>query len=213
LDYSELQNKTKDKIIESAFNLFSSKGIHNVSIVQIANDSEVGVASIYRYFGTKKTIINNCANYVWKKMATILENTTSSKEFINLSGIDKIEKLLNLFVMLYTEKTDYLKYISEYDAYLAQEELSAEEKTLYNKNFLLFRIIAEMFYNEGINDETIRDDIDFETFYYSITRALLDVSMKGANSPILIETDNVVSIDKQLKQLISMAIFYCKKGD
>jgi hypothetical protein len=70
-----------------------------------------------------------------------------------------------------------------------------------------------MFYKEGITDNTIRSDVDFDSFYYSITRALLDVSMKGANSPILVETDKVVPIDEQLKQLIKMALFYCRKGE
>lgn len=213
MDYSEIQNKTKNKIIEVSFSLFSNNGIHNVSVAQIANEAEVGVASIYRYFGTKKKIINICANYIWRKIEIILKNTIASIEFTKLSGIEKIERLLNIFIELYNNKRNYLKFISEYDAYLAQEELNEEEKSIYNKNFLLFHIIAESFYKEGINDNSIRTDIDFDTSYYSITRALLDVSMKGANSPILIETDKVVSIDKQLKQLIKMAIFYCKKGE
>lgn len=213
MNYSELQNKTKDKIIEISLTLFSSNGIHNVSIAQIAKEAEVGVASIYRYFGTKKIIINICANYVWKRMKLILENKTSSPEFIKLSGIGKMESLLNMSVDIYNTKRNYLKFVSEYDAYLAQEELNEEDKIIYNNNFLMFHVIIKMFYKEGLIDNTIRSDVDFDNFYYSITRALLDVSMKGANSPILIETDNIVPIEKQLQQLIKMAIFYCRKGE
>jgi len=213
LDYSELQNKAKENIIRNAYKLFANNGIHNVALVQIAKESEIGVATVYRYFGNKKNIVNECANSVWKKVILGVQDKISSLEFLQLTGIEKIEGLLSMFLTMYQEDKEFLKFVSEYDAYIAQEKQTLEEMQEYNNNFLTFHEIGLNFFDEGIQDKTIKEDIDFDTFYYSITRALLDVSMKGANSPVLIETDKTVSIEKQLEQLITMAIFYCKKGE
>jgi len=213
LDYSELQNKAKENIIRNAYKLFANNGIHNVALVQIAKESEIGVATVYRYFGNKKNIINECANSVWKKVILGVQDKISSLEFLQLTGIEKIEGLLSMFLTMYQEDKEFLKFVSEFDAYIAQEKLTLEEMQEYNNNFLTFHEIGLNFFIEGIKDLTIKEDIDFDTFYYSITRALLDVSMKGANSPVLIETDKMVSIEKQLEQLITMAIYYCKKGE
>jgi AcrR family transcriptional regulator len=213
LDYSELQNKAKENIIKTAFQLFSENGIHNVALVQIAKESKIGVATVYRYFGNKKTIINECANYIWEEITKLVEIKISSLEFLKLTGIEKMEGLLVMFYDLYNNNKQYLKFISEYDAYIAQDILSPEEATRYNENFLVFHNIGLRFFEEGIKDNTIKSEIEFDNFYYSITRALLDVSMKGANSPILLETDKTVTIETQIKQLILMAIYYCKKGE
>ncbi|MGH4038645.1 MAG: TetR/AcrR family transcriptional regulator [Sphaerochaeta sp.] len=213
MDYSELQNKAKENIIRNAYKLFANNGIHNVALVQIAKESEIGVATVYRYFGNKKNIINECANSVWKKVILGVQDKISSLEFLQLTGIEKIEGLLSMFLTMYQDDKEFLKFVSEFDAYIAQEKLTLEEMQEYNNNFLTFHEIGLNFFIEGIKDLTIKDDIDFDTFYYSITRALLDVSMKGANSPVLIETDKMVSIEKQLEQLITMAIYYCKKGE
>lgn len=213
MDYSELQNKAKEKIIESASQLFADHGIHNVTLVQIAKKSEIGVATVYRYYSNKKNIINECANYIWNKIANLTQGNISSLEFLNLTGIEKIESLLTMFLGLYNDDRQYLKFISEFDAYIAQDILSLEEEKRYNENFLIFHQIGLEFFKEGIEDNTIKSNIDFDSFYYSITRALLDVSMKGANSPILIETDKTIPIEKQLTQLIVMAIYYCRKGE
>ncbi|MCK9191669.1 MAG: TetR/AcrR family transcriptional regulator [Sphaerochaetaceae bacterium] len=213
MDYSELQNKAKENIIRNAYKLFANNGIHNVALVQIAKESEIGVATVYRYFGNKKNIVNECANSVWKKVILGVQDKISSLEFLQLTGIEKIEGLLSMFLTMYQEDKEFLKFVSEYDAYIAQEKQTLEEMQEYNNNFLTFHEIGLNFFDEGIQDKTIKEDIDFDTFYYSITRALLDVSMKGANSPVLIETDKTVPIEKQLEQLITIAIFYCKKGE
>lgn len=213
MDYSELQNKAKDNIISTAFKLFSENGIHNVALVEIAKQSKIGVATIYRYFGNKKNIINECANDIWSQINKLVQEKISSSTFSELTGIEKTQELLTMFCDLYKNNKQYLKFISEYDAYIAQEVLSEEEATKYNENFLVFHRIGLEIFKEGIQDNTIKDDIDFDTFYFSITRALLDVSMKGANSSSLIATDNMVPVEDQLKQLIIMAIYYCKKGE
>ena len=59
----EMKQNRKNRILESAFNLFSQKGIDTIAMTDIAKNAEIGVASLYRYYETKEEIATN-ANLV-----------------------------------------------------------------------------------------------------------------------------------------------------
>ena len=46
-------------ILEQGFELFSKEGIDNVTMNNIADKAEIGVASLYRYFSTKEELPNS----------------------------------------------------------------------------------------------------------------------------------------------------------
>lgn len=208
-----MQNKVKEKIIKKSYILFAQKGIHNVPLTTIAVESEVGVATIYRYFGTKQNILNLCANYLWEKISLIVESKTNCDDFNYQNGFQKIEQMLQIFITLYKENKDLLKFIAEYDNYVAKNPLDENQNKIYNNKFLLFHELGKKYFEAGVKDESIKNNLDFDSFYFTITRALLDVSMKGASFPNLVESDNIVPTETQLKQLIKMAMYYCKKGE
>ena len=45
-----------ERILEAAYELFSTRGIEQVAMTDIAENSKIGVASLYRYFETKDEI-------------------------------------------------------------------------------------------------------------------------------------------------------------
>ena len=51
-------NKTRDKLIEVARQLFVHKGIENTTMNDIANASDKGRRTIYTYFKNKREIYN-----------------------------------------------------------------------------------------------------------------------------------------------------------
>ena len=55
-EQNELKTSRINRILESAFNLFSEKGIDTITMNDIAATAEIGVASLYRYFETKDEI-------------------------------------------------------------------------------------------------------------------------------------------------------------
>ena len=52
--------KEENIVIETAFKLFAENRIEPVTMTVVANNCNMGVASIYRYFGTKKEACNCC---------------------------------------------------------------------------------------------------------------------------------------------------------
>ena len=57
-EQNELKTSRINRILESAFNLFSEKGIDTITMNDIASTAEIGVASLYRYFATKDEILS-----------------------------------------------------------------------------------------------------------------------------------------------------------
>ena len=55
-DQANIAGKKK-RLLETAFRLFSEKGIETVSMSEIADASGIARASIYRYFPTKQETV------------------------------------------------------------------------------------------------------------------------------------------------------------
>ena len=55
----------RDIVIETAFKLFAENRIEPVTMTVVANNCNMGVASIYRYFGTKKELVIAVAAKKW----------------------------------------------------------------------------------------------------------------------------------------------------
>jgi AcrR family transcriptional regulator len=49
--------KTQDRILRSAIELFSENGYANTTMEQIAERAEVGVGTLYNYFGSKRALL------------------------------------------------------------------------------------------------------------------------------------------------------------
>jgi len=47
----------RQEILESALELFSEKGFHNVTMLQIAGESEFAVGTLYKFFANKEDLI------------------------------------------------------------------------------------------------------------------------------------------------------------
>lgn len=60
--YEIRTNKKKKAIIEAALKLFRKKGYMNTSIKEIASQAGVSQVSIYNYFGSKGSLVKECAS-------------------------------------------------------------------------------------------------------------------------------------------------------
>lgn len=90
MDKTKLPRKEKEKlkhreeILEIALGLFSGKGFHNVSMQEIAEESEFGVGTLYNFFESKEALfeelINNTEEHVVSEFLKILDKPGSEKK-------------------------------------------------------------------------------------------------------------------------------------
>ena len=76
----------KEEILKAALNLFSRKGFHDVSMQDIAEESEFAVGTLYNFFPSKEQLftelLNDCAEKIYEMLWPIL--TGNEREDIKL---------------------------------------------------------------------------------------------------------------------------------
>lgn len=81
-------------IIDAATNLFLEKGLYDVQMQDIADQTRIGIATLFRYFPKKELIIVAVAC----KMLTQFERTFFSIAANSKSAYEKIESILQYFL-------------------------------------------------------------------------------------------------------------------
>jgi AcrR family transcriptional regulator len=202
----ELKHERKERVILSAIEIFKETGIENSKLSAIAERAQVGIASLYRYFKTKPELVIAAATKLWQQEAATLQADFNTDNYENLSGIGQINMLLNIFIKLYEEHQDFLRFLDEFDSYVLKEKLSEETLTDYEENIISLKSIFSKAILKGINDKTIRADFDLDTFYFTTTHSLMSLCQKLVLKGSILKSDKFIEEKEQLKLLIKMSI-------
>ncbi len=205
------KNKNIENILNNTFELIVNKGVLNVTFNEIAEASNVGVASIYRYFKNKNNLLSNCAIYKLTSISKEIDDLVNNIDFKEKKAIDEFESLLFQFVVFFEKNKPFLKFLSEFDNYFTYNKIEDDLNT-YNDLYLKFYNISKEIYNKGLKDQSFRELEDFDTFYYTVASSLLQTCIKGAVNPKIIPLDNLISTKNKLDTHIKIAINYCKRS-
>jgi TetR/AcrR family transcriptional regulator len=101
----------KDAILNASVRLFSEKGFHNVSMQDIAAESEFAVGTLYNFFQSKEQLftelMNNCAHKIYNMLWPILESNQREDQ--------RLRTLIRAYSKLAEENIEFIRlYISEY---------------------------------------------------------------------------------------------------
>jgi TetR/AcrR family transcriptional regulator len=101
----------REAILRASVRLFSEKGFHNVSMQDIATESEFAVGTLYNFFQSKEQLftelMNNCADKIYHTLVPILENNQREDE--------KLRTLIRAYCKLAEENIEFIRlYVSEY---------------------------------------------------------------------------------------------------
>ncbi len=149
----EREIRRKD-IIDAAEKLFFSKGYENVAMIDIANEAEMARGTLYQYFKNKNDIYAAIAIRAVKILNEMFQKINQK----DLSGIEKIKSLSSTYYQFYKKYTGYYKAYYHSGTF---DNSSPNLEKLKNIRRKSFNVIVGAT-KEGINDGTIRDDIDPE---------------------------------------------------
>jgi len=205
----ELQKeKRKEEVILAAIEVIKEHGIENTKISNIAEKAEVGVASVYRYFKTKIDIIIATAIWMWEKEISLLKNQFYEKDYLELNGGDKVRRILNVFKTLYQEHSEFISFLEQFDNYIVKEQISRDKLENYERSIISLKPIMIDAIEEGKKDGSIKEAIDNDAFYMTVTHSLLSLSQKLILRGYILLNDSDVDGEEQLNLLITMAMNY-----
>ena len=205
--------KLKDKRIERAVTacagLFLERGIESVKMTDIAEESGVGVATLYRYFGTKTGIAIEAMTFLWNDLRSLFGGVFDSDAFLSQTGIKQLQDLLKMFVVMFTAHKGFMRLLGEFDRFIIHENVPRPELCEYERSIIDFYPVVERAYRKGLDDGTMRETADFRLYYRTYAHALMEMCKKFIEGEIL-PSDDFSDAEKELEMLIECAVNYLK---
>ncbi len=166
LEQDAIQMAEKQKtILETAFRIFSERTIESVTMTDIAKESGIGIATLYRYYSTKQKLVMAVNGEVWKKYSASWEFSTGPERYANRTAKEQFEYFLDSFIELYRKHSDILRFNHFFNVYIQNEDVSEDEMKSYINFIYSLRERFEHMYQKGQKDRTMCCDVPAEKIF------------------------------------------------
>ncbi len=202
-----LKDKRMERAVSVCAALFLERGIENIKMTDIAEESGIGVATLYRYFGTKSGISAAAMTYLWNDLKSLFGGIFDAGTFTGQTGIKQIRDLLRMFIVMYTAHRDFMRLLGEFDRMILDEEFPKESLAEYERSVINFYPVFARAFRKGKEDGTIKSSIEPRLFYITYAHALTEMAKKFISGEIL-PSDDFSDAEKELETVIDCAICY-----
>ena len=208
--HDNLRTRRLERAIEVSAQLFLKHGIETVKMTDIADECGIGVATLYRYFGTKNGITIAAMTYMWNELNKMFSGIFESEVFLAQSGIKQVSDLMRMFVVLYQAHPGFMRLLAEFDLMLVSDAIPKNELKDYERSIINFYPVFEKSYMTGINDGTVREIPNIKLFYLSYAHTLMELSKKLIQGELL-PNDDFSNAEAELNTILDTAVFFLRK--
>lgn len=170
----------RERMLSEGFRIFSQKSIEVVTMQEIAKASGLGVATVYRYFRTKATLVIAIGAKIWKDYAVEVEKMYQARGGDAMNAAEELAFFLDSFIDLYQNHKDVLRFIRSFETYIRYENVSKEDVRVYNEVVDGFARKFHAVYEKAERDGTLRLELPEKKFFYTIMYIMLSASEKFA---------------------------------
>lgn len=210
IEMNDQKEKRKEEVIEAAVKVLKEKGIEKSKMTDIAEKAEVGVASVYRYFKTKPELVIAAGTEFWREEIDSLYHNLNSLDFNELNGLEKVNRILKVFLILFQEQSDFIRFIEEFDNYIVKEQIPTDKLQAYEKGIIDLKPVMFEALKQGKEDGSVRKGIDDNEFYVTIAHSLMTLCQKLTLRGTILKSDKEIGSEVQIRLLIQMALAYIK---
>ena len=190
-------------ILERAIKIFCERSIAEVKIKDVAEYCNIGEATFYRYFSKKSALVLACALRMQEKVVEYYSAELAGR------GFDKLSRFYYRFYEYFGDHPDYYRFLSDFDGYCINQEISDLET--YSDGLDFFKKRFDDAYREGIEDGSVREIREHELFYYSTTHGLLSLCKKLAAQGHIVRQDDLTDNRQEVRMMIEIILNYLKK--
>lgn len=171
----EQKEKRKNEILNAARELFITKGLSETTMDNIASEIKITRRTLYRYYKTKEELAFEIEIMLFEELYNF-----QSKIYKTLvgNGLKKIELFLNEIASYVEANPSIIRFSGVFDFYFTGEypylELTNRFKNMISSN----DYILEQLIRDGIEDGSIRLDIDPVITGLTISNVLLSLSQR-----------------------------------
>lgn len=187
------------KILTAALKLFCEKGIEDTSIEDVAKEAGVGPATIYRYFETKAELAIQTGIAYWQKVSGNYLGILAEKPYCEGSGKKQMEQIFAIFLRIFTEEFDFLKFLQEFDVFVQKYQISMQRLAEYDNTILNLKSYVTDALNKGLADGSLNFSYSVDEIYFSVMHTMLSLMQKLASNGKILSSDERIDLTLQVK--------------
>ena len=127
-----LRAEKQKKAMETAFRLFTEKSIDAVSMNDIARESGVGIATLYRYYENKVQFVTAISVWKWEEYQKVDRPPLKYGEN-GPTGAEIITYFLDSFLDLYRNHKDLLRFNQNFNIFIRGANADGEAVASYSR--------------------------------------------------------------------------------
>lgn len=205
------EQRRRQRILTAGLKLFSEKGIENVSLQAVADEAEVGVATLYNYYQNKTKLVVAISAMMWTKFWEISVKDVDEERFKNFTAYESIELYTDIIIKLYREHPEILKFSSDYKTYLCRQSTTKEEVQDHINALNPMSKYFHILYERAKEDKSIRTDIPEDEMFTSVTITVLAMAERYASGLVWSMSDDK-NYTKELYNLKEMILNWVRLG-
>jgi len=201
-----------DQIIECATKLFVEQTFQETTMQEVADKASIGIETLYSYVKTKRDLIFAVAICFWHKEYLIRQELIT----YDMTGIEVIVFLMDERIRIFKEYPSRYIFLEKFDNYVVDHLRNTNNRDIKQKEFLE-RYSRAVSYDDkfwkmgllvGIEDHTIRDDVDLNLTIATLSLIETSVFQKLVNRRVIIDTDEDFNIDQYTSTIKKVLIEY-----
>jgi AcrR family transcriptional regulator len=199
-----------ERVVGAAAKLFLSEGLDATTMVDIVDEAEVGVATIYRHFQTKTRLAVAAGTLLWTLINRQILAFVESDEFLGLSGIERLSRLFRQYTRAYVDMPEFVAFLGDFD-HLVLSESDATSPELVSDMAAYGQVVDSFYpifddaYLLGRQDGTIVCELDFRVFYKACAHALMGAAAKFVRGGV-IPSDAATDGRAEIESIVDMAM-------
>lgn len=170
-DEIEMAEKRR-RLLESGFRLFSERSIEAVTMQDIAKDSGIGIATLYRYFNTKLALVITIGAKKWTEIFEEIRQRYRALDGQRMTAAEEFAFYLDCYIYLYTHRRALLCFNQNFNNFVLHEKATPEQMKPYNDSIRLFAERFHVLYSKALQDGTLRTDLP-ERKMFAVTMHLM----------------------------------------
>ena len=170
----------RQKFIEKAYELFSSRNIESVSLQDIAKETGLGISMLYRYFSNKPTLVVEAATWKWEQFQEERKKRRPNTSNDGMTAAEIFEFYMDSFLVLYRDYRDLLRFNQFFNLYVQAEHIDAGTLQPYQTMIIRLKDGFHDMYLKAEQDHTIRTDEPEEKMFSKTLHLMLAVVTRYA---------------------------------
>ena len=170
----------RQAVLQSAFEAFSARTIEEVSMTDIAAACGLGVATLYRHFGTKLRLVIETAAMKWHEFSDEMDVNYRARGGLSMSAMEEYAFFLDTYIDLYANHQALLRFDANFDLFILHQHAEHRDLDDYYASVQRFAAKFATIAQKARADGTLNAAMMTDELYYSIMYTMLSTAQRFA---------------------------------